>query len=391
MRFVYDAGTAPDALNGAFPGDEVRGAAGADPAQWPMVTVVLPGRNEGHLLARTLGSLCAMDYPRFRVFFVDDQSTDNTAAVCGELAARFSHLTVIHNTEPPRDGWVGKSWAVHQAEPHLHEGDYLLFTDADLEYHPACLRHMVRLALHRESDLVSLLPRIRYETLGELLGLLAAMTIINTRLSLYHCNNPRIPRALVAGGFLLVKREVYHAMGGHAAVRGQMVEDVALGTRAKALGRRVFTAITHDLYTARMYEGWADTFRGLKKNAYAGANYNPLFAVAIGLFLLLAGVLPPVYAALGIMLWIVDPTLVTFGLCAAGILSLLAEIAVGKQTARYVGMRERVGYLLPAGMGFYLAVFIGSVIDHYRGGNTWAGRRVAKAEPLSSAGRVEVR
>ena len=388
-RFVYCTGTAPDALNGAFPGDDVTSSTPADPENWPSVTVIVPGRNEGHLLARTLGSLCAMEYPHFRVVFVDDQSTDNTAEVCRELEGRLPHLTVIHNQEHPRDGWIGKTWAVHQAEPYMQAGDYLLFTDSDLGFHPQCLKQMIRLALHRRTDITSLLPSIRYETLGELLGLLCAMTIVNTKLSLYDCNNPKVPRALVAGGFLLVKREAYHELGGHAAVRGQVVEDVAFGTRAKAMGKRVFTALTHDLYTARMYEGWRDTYFGLKKNAYAGANYQPLFAAVIFAFLIFFGAMPPVYAVGGITFAVLHPAPLTLALAVLGMIGFGGEMALGVRTAKYMGMRPRVAWTLPLGFVFYATVFAGSVVDHYRGGNTWSGRRLGKVQTLAHAGRVD--
>jgi cellulose synthase/poly-beta-1,6-N-acetylglucosamine synthase-like glycosyltransferase len=387
-RFFYGSSDLPDRLNACFPGDDVREAFAGDPPQWPTVTVIVPGRNEGHILERTLGSLCSMDYPDFRVVFVDDQSTDNTAEVCRKLEGLHPHLTVIHNTQSPRDGWVGKTWAVHQAEPFMREGDYLLFTDSDLEFRPDCLRQMVRLAIHRRTDIASLLPSLCYETLGELLGLLAAMVIVNTRLSLYVSNNPKYPRTLVAGGFLLVRRDVYTALGGHAAVRGQVVEDLAFGTRAKKLGYRIFTALTHDLYTARMYEGWRDTFHGLKKNAYAGANYRFFFGMIIAAFLLLFGAMVPFYAMMGTVLWITLPSLMTFLLCVFGLLGWMAQHAVGVQTARFVGMRPRVAWLLPAGLFFYLTVFIGSMIDHYRGGNQWAGRRVANVQTLAQAARI---
>jgi glycosyltransferase involved in cell wall biosynthesis len=386
-RFIYNTTTSPAALNGAFPGDDVTAIAAGDPALWPSVTVIVPGRNEGHLLARTLGSLCAMDYPHLRVVFIDDQSTDNTAAVCRELEARFPGLIVIHNAEAPRDGWVGKTWAVHQAEPHMHDSDYLLFTDSDLEFHPQCLKQAIRLAMHRRADLTSLLPKIRYETFGELLGLLCAMTIINTKLSLYVCNNPKKPLALVAGGFFLVKRAVYHELGGHAAVRGQVIEDVALGTRAKALGKRVFTALTHDLYSARMYEGWRDTFRGLKKNAYAGANYHLPFGMAILAFLVLFGALVPIYAVLGISLAARSPDTMTLAIAALGAAAWLGPLCLGVRTARYIGFPLRTALTLPLGFAFYAAVFAGSLIDHHLGGNTWAGRRIAKPVPLAHASR----
>lgn len=392
LHFVYSTGTPPESLNGGFSGDDVVREYAGDPAdgEWPAVTVIVPGRNEGHLLEKTLGSLCAMDYPRFRVIFVDDQSSDNTAEVCARLSAAFPHLTILCNTESPRDGWVGKTWAVHQAEKFMHEGEYLLFSDADLEFHPQCLKQMIRLARHRRTDIASLLPGMYCRTIGEVLGLLSAMVIINCRLTLYACNNPKDPRTLVAGGFLLVKREVYHRLGGHAAVRGQVVEDVALGMRAKALGYRVFTAITHDLYRARMYEGWGDTFRGLKKNAYAGANYRLGFAAVIAGFLLFFGMLPAVYAAAGGWLAIAAPSGLHGAVAAVGVAALVCQMLAGLRTARFAGLPAWVIVLLPASFGFYLAVLLGSMADYYRGGNTWAGRKMAPAQTLADAGKVEV-
>jgi cellulose synthase/poly-beta-1,6-N-acetylglucosamine synthase-like glycosyltransferase len=389
-KFVYSSDTPPNRFNGIYPGDDVVEPTSPDPMTWPAVTVIVPGRNEGHILAKTLGSLCAMDYPRFRVVFIDDQSTDDTAQVCRQLEQKYPHLAVIHNQEAPRDGWIGKTWAVHQADSCMQDvgTDYLLFTDSDLEFHPQCLRHMIRLARHRRTDITSLLPRMLYETTGELLGLLSAMCIINSRLSLYHTNNPKIPRALVAGGFLLVKRETYHELGGHAAVRGQVVEDVAFGTRAKALNKRVFTALTHDLYRARMYEGWLDTYRGLKKNAYAGANYSPAFAAFIAAFLLFVGALPPLYALAGILACIGYPTALSLMIALVGIAALAFQTASAARTARFVGFSPWTALLVAPAFAFYLAVFLGSILDYYRGGNTWAGRRVTNAQTLQSAGRI---
>ncbi|MGN6370208.1 MAG: glycosyltransferase [Phycisphaerae bacterium] len=384
-RFVYNVGDSPAKLNGIVPDDDVRATYAGDPPNWPSVTVIVPGRNEGHILARTLGSLCEMDYPNYRVVFVDDQSTDNTRAVCEELQRRHRHLTVIHNTTPPRDGWVGKPWAVHQAEPHMHDADYLLFTDSDLVFHSQCLSQMVRLALHRRTDIASCLPALIYESLGELLGILPAMVLINLRLSLYASNNPARKEALVAGGFLLARRTSYEALGGHAAVRGQVIEDIALGKTAKSKGFRVFTACTQTLYTARMYEGWYDAYRGLKKNAYAGVDYRPSLIVPTVVLFLAAGVLVPLYLFAGVYWWITWPTVLTFFLCGAAILVNLLLFTAGAHGAAILGIPRRVALWLPAGFAFYLAVFLGSVRDFYSGGNEWAGRKIQSRHVQSLA------
>lgn len=390
-NFIYSSVTPPHQLNGGFPGDDVTEMIAPDRAAWPSVTVVVPGRNEGHLLAKTLCSLCAMDYPNFRVIFIDDQSTDNTAEVCRGLERKHPHLTVIHNQEAPRDGWIGKTWAVHQADKYMHDDavEYLLFTDSDLEFHPQCLRHMIRLARHRRTDITSLLPRMEYKTLGELLGLLSGMCIVNSRLSLYLTNNPKISRALVAGGFLLVKRTTYHELGGHAAVRGQVVEDIAFGTRAKALGKRTFTALTHDLYRARMYEGWGDTFRGLKKNAYAGANYNPVFAAFIAAFLFFVGALTPLYAVAGLIGAAMQPTGLPVAAAFGGIAAILFQTLSAARTARFVGFSPWAALLTAPAFAFYLVIFLGSVVDYYCGGNRWAGRQVKSAQTLASAAKTQ--
>ncbi len=355
---------------------------------WPSITIIVPGRNEGHLLDRTLGSLCNMDYPNFRVVFIDDQSTDNTSAVCEALHAKHRHLTVIHNTTPPRDGWIGKTWAVHQAEPYMHDSDYLLFADSDLVFHPQCLKQMMRLALHRRTDIASCLPVFVYESLGELLAILPAIVLINLRLSLYATNNPARPEALVAGGFLLAKRTSYASLGGHEAVRGQVIEDIALGKTAKSKGFRIFTVSTQNLYSARMYEGWRDAYRGLKKNAYAGIDYRPALIAPAVLLFLIAGVLVHAYLLVGIVCWITWPTVLTFLLAAVAIFLNVLFYRVGAHGASILGIPKRVALCLPAGFAFYFAVFVGSVRDFYSGGNEWAGRKMAseKVQSLAQVG-----
>jgi glycosyltransferase involved in cell wall biosynthesis len=377
LRFLYNAADAPDRLNRAFPADDITAPYAGDPHEFPHITIVAPGRNEGHLLPQTLGSLCSMTYPRFNVVFVDDQSTDNSREALALLAAQHSHLTVIHNTTPPPPGWVGKTWAVAQAEPHTRTADWLLFTDADLVYHPDCLTQAVRLALHRRADLLSMLPSLRYESLGELLGLLPAMLLITFKLPLTAANNPEDPRALVAGGFFLIKGAVYRDLGGHAGVRGQVIEDIAFGQRAKAANRRVYTAATHDLFTARMYEGALDTFNGLKKNAYAGANYHPLAILPITAFLLFLGALVPLYPLLAVIPLIQHPAPLTSLTFALAVVAALAQLCAAVRTTRLLDFSPLTAPLLPPGFAFYLLIFLASVLDHYRGGNTWAGRKMS--------------
>ena len=376
-RFTYGPLDAPDKFNGLIPRDDVRHAFAGDPTPWPEVTVVVPGRNEGHVLNQTLRSLCLQDYPNYRVVFIDDQSTDNSAEVAARLQAEFPHLTVLHNTQPPAPGWVGKVWAIHQARTQINpQTEYLLFCDSDLQFDPHCLRQMIRLARHRNTDLTSILPALECHSFGEFLGILAGMVAICIAYPVRVSNTPRTSKVLVAGGFMLFKRAAYDAFGGHEAVRGQVVEDIALGTLAKTSGLRVFTVHADRLLRAHMYEGVRDTFRGLAKNAYAGAHYNPFLGVFFFVLMLFAGCLVPVYPLIGLGLWIVQPSLMTAAICAASIAGAIAMIDFGARTARLVALRTVSGWLLPASFCFFLAVLVTSIFDHYRGGNRWSGRRI---------------
>ena len=374
LRFMYHHNTNPAVLCGLVRHDPAPAAYAGDPEHWPAVTIIVPGRNEGHILADTVGSLCRMDYPNYRVVFVDDQSTDTTAEVCARLLAQHPHLQVIGNTQAPPPGWVGKVWAIHQARAFVTT-PYVLFTDSDLKYHPQCLRQMMRLALHRNTDLLSLLPAMETHTLGERLGLLAGMKLITTFYPLSKSNDPRSSLVLSAGGFLLFRREAYEAIGRHEAVRQQVIEDIALGTRAKSRGLSVFTVATHDLMTGRMYEGWRDTYRGLKKNAYAGCHYNPLTWLAGSLAVLIVAVLTPLYPLAAVLLWLELPGVWAQILLALSLVAYLAMLIDMTRAVRFLGFPFYCVWLAPVAALFFLTVLMHSMLEHYFGGAVWSGRR----------------
>ncbi|MGC9259158.1 MAG: glycosyltransferase [Phycisphaerae bacterium] len=258
----------------------------------PQVTIIVPGRNEGHVLRRTLGSLCNLDYPNYQVIFVDDQSTDDTAAICRELQDRYTHLSVVKNTRPPPPGWGGKVWAIHQAAQYVGN-PVTLFTDSDIWHHPQSLRKMVELQRHLDLDMLSLLPNMERGGVVEQSVMLLALHLIFTLISLHRSNDPRTATPLTGGAYMLLRTAAYRRIGGHAAIQSQLVEDLALGARMRSYGFRVFTVCTHDLLAGRMYEGIADTFRGLKKNAYSGLHCNPLLAILAALVMFLTSACVP--------------------------------------------------------------------------------------------------
>lgn len=379
-RFICDAHTSPAAFNSLVTPDDAPAEYISDPGVWPKVTIIAPGRNEGHVLRDTLGSLCELDYPNYQVIFVDDQSTDDTAEICRELAAHYAHLQVLHHHQSPPKGWGGKVWAIQQAVGHI-DGELVLFTDSDIRHHPKSLRKMVQLQRHRNIDMLSLLPRMETGGLIEQSVMLMAQHALLTLAPLYKSNDPQNPSPLTGGAYMLFLTSAYNSMGGHAAIHRQLVEDLALGTQARAKGLTVFTVCTRELLSGRMYEGLRDTFCGLKKNAYAGLRCNPIIAFLTTLAILLGGVLVPVYFIFAILAMVLAPAPVW---AVAIILALLANIAFFshfERLRRVTCQKPGSPLFMPVGMLFCVAVLGASMWDYYiRGGSVWSGRVYARKE-----------
>ncbi len=379
-RFICDADTSPAAFDSLVTPDDAAAEYVSDPGVWPNVTIIAPGRNEGHVLRNTLGSLCELDYPNYQVIFVDDQSTDDTAEICRELVARYAHLRVLHHHQSPPKGWGGKVWAIQQAVGHI-DGELVLFTDSDIRHHPKSLRKMVQLQRHRNIDMLSLLPRMETGGLIEQSVMLMAQHALLTLAPLYKSNDPQNPSPLTGGAYMLFRTSAYNSMGGHAAIHRQLVEDLALGTQARAKGLTVFTVCTRELLSGRMYEGLRDTFCGLKKNAYAGLRCNPIIAFLTTLAILLGGVLVPVYLIFSILAMVLAPTPVW---TVAIIMALLANIAFFshfERLRRVTCQKPGSPLFMPVGMLFCVGVLGASMWDYYiRGGSVWSGRVYARKE-----------
>ncbi|NNM84715.1 MAG: glycosyltransferase [Phycisphaerales bacterium] len=339
----------------------------------PGITMIVPGRNEGHVLLSTLGSMCRQDYPNFNIIFVDDQSTDNTPEICRSLAAKYPHLTVLVNKHSPPPGWVGKNWAIAQALS-MATREYVLFADSDIQFHPAVLHQAMRLAQRRQTDLLSLLPRPDGGGRMEQAFMLVAFMLVFAIAPPAHSNDPRRRHVMTAGAFMLFRRSVYDAIGRHEAVKGQIIEDLALGRRTKTAGYRVFSTFTQDLAFGRMYEGVADCFRGAKKNAYAGVRYNVLLLLAMELFLLLVGGLLPVYLLVAAMACWLQPGAIAYASFWMALAVNILAIAHVRRFRQWMCGKPGAEWLLTPAIFFAMAILAASAWDYYRGGNSWAGR-----------------
>lgn len=266
----------------------------------PLVSVIVPARNEEGNIAACVRSLLAQEYPNLEVIVLDDRSTDRTGAILAGLVATDPRLTVLAGAPLP-EGWVGKCWAVHQAAQRAR-GDWLLFTDADTVHGPATVGSVVRFAQERGADLLSLGTGQRLETFWEkaLLPWILALIVLGGG-SVAEVNDPRSPVAKANGQFLLFRAAAYRALGGHAAVRDQLVEDFELARLVKRSGYRLLLADGRHLVTTRMYRGLREIWEGFSKNSWREASRTPgsLFNTLVLLPLGTLG--PPLLLARGLL------------------------------------------------------------------------------------------
>jgi len=202
-----------------------------------MLSIIVPARDEERSIEICVRSLLAQEWLEFEVIVVDDRSTDATPRILERIACEDTRLRVVRG-EPLPPGWIGKPWALAQGERHAR-GAWLLFTDADSTHTPRGAASMLWLAMQARVDAASIATHQELVTFWERAVLPSILgTIMYVAGPLSAINDPtRVDRALANGQYILVSRIAYDALGGHAALRGEIVEDVAFARRLKRDGR----------------------------------------------------------------------------------------------------------------------------------------------------------
>ncbi len=250
----------------------------------PVVSVIVPARDEEACLGRCLESLVAQPGTAFEILVVDDGSTDRTRAI----AESFPQVQVLDGGALPQ-GWTGKNHAAWQGA-QLARGKWLLFTDADTAHEPGSLAAAVAEAEQHGAAMLSYSPRQEVESFWER----ALMPVIFAELAATYppskvCD-PKSPVAAANGQYLMMSREAYAAVGGHRAVAGALLEDVALARRVKQSGRVLRFRYGGEAVRTRMYRSFGQMWEGWTKNLALLFPHPMRLAVLRGLeFLLIAG------------------------------------------------------------------------------------------------------
>jgi chlorobactene glucosyltransferase len=254
------------------------------PQQFPMVSILVPARNEEENIHRCIQSLLAQDYPSFEVLVLDDQSTDGTLSILQEIACAHPRLSILTGSPAP-EGQMGKNWACTQLAQQA-QGDLLFFTDADTNHQPQTLRQTVTTLLGEQADLLTGYPRQLVQSWGErlLVPFFSWAFLCFTPLWLaYRLRTPSLSSAV--GQMMLFRREAYRAIGGHAGLGMTFVEDLALAKKIKASGLRWRVAGVTDLISCRMYHQSQEAYHGFTKNLFAAFDFSLLKYLFIFIFL----------------------------------------------------------------------------------------------------------
>ena len=262
----------------------------------PAVSVIVPARNEEATLGGCLQSLVSQRGVKFEIIVVDDHSTDRTRAVAGS----FDALGVrVIEAGPLPTGWTGKNNAV-TAGARAASGQWLLFTDADTIHLPGSLQRSIEEAENNAAAMLSYSPRQIVKTFWEK----AVMPVIFAELASCfqpsQVSDPRSQAAAANGQYILITRDAYDRVGGHAAVAGSLLEDVALARAVKRSGRRIFFRYGADAVRTRMYRSFDQLREGWTKNLALLFPFPLRLAVlrAIEFVLIVAGFLIAFGAAL---------------------------------------------------------------------------------------------
>jgi glycosyltransferase involved in cell wall biosynthesis len=272
-----------------------------------VVTAIIPARNEEAVIAACIQSL-ARQAEIAEIVVVDDQSSDGTASIVRGLMEKIPNLRLLETGGLP-DGWTGKNYALWTGVQQA-KCPWLLFTDADAEHEPDSVARALQIAQEHNAVLVSFSPEQVTVNWYEKALIPFVYLRLTKKFSYDQVNDPASPVAAANGQFLMIRRDVYDAICGHRGVAGEILEDVAIATRAKQAGHRIWFGSGKGLVRTRMYRSFGAMWEGWKKNLYRLIGGTPWAVLReiesslpwIPVLLILIGLKYPFVLFLGVLL-----------------------------------------------------------------------------------------
>ena len=353
---------------------------------FPTVAVIVPVRDEAANIAGCLRGLIAQTYPRSKIeiIAVDDNSSDDTAAIVRESAARDNRVRLLQaGALPP--GWAGKPHACWIGA--LATGaEWLCFVDADTAAEPELLRSAFRTSRERQLDLLSLSPFQQLTHFFDRLMIPLGFLAIAASMGHGRANRSVETPVSVNGQFMLMRAEPYFGVGGHAAVRDQICEDAALAGLMRASGLRVCLLGGETLIKVRMYRTARDLWEGFSKNVtqtFGGPTWTSIIAMCS----LVIGWSVPLMPAWTIAEAMQRPYAAEIAAALIAMSTSLAVISIQIALARHFRIPSWYGLLFPLGCSIGALLAFNGIVRGARGRVRWKARSYAAK---SRAGRIEI-
>jgi chlorobactene glucosyltransferase len=349
---------------------------------YPPITVIVPARNEARNISRCIQALLSQTYPNFELLVLDDRSTDDTPKILDDLQTQFqvpgSHkaphsFRILMGIDLP-PGWAGKPHALHQAAQQA-QGEWLCFIDADTFLYHHCLTSVYETAVEEQADLFSILTDQELGSFWEKVILPLVFIGLSFGFPAKRVNDMTKPDAIANGQFILIRRSVYEATGGHAAVRNRIDEDKALAETVKRAGYRLVLADGRQSAATRMYTNLPEMWEGWTKNIFLGLR-DRLWLLVFGAFAgLLGALLLPVWL-LGGVLWLVVSGSTTAAVVAVQGLILWGYLLYQRRLAsKAFNIHLAYSLTLPLGaLIFTSMMFASTYMVLSRKGVRWRGR-----------------
>lgn len=341
-----------------------------------LVSIVVPMRNEEKNTRRCIGSLLSQNYPNFEIIAIDDRSKDNTLNILKELACRHNNLQVIEGNPVPKD-WIGKSYALWQGVKQA-KGHWLLFIDADTASEPYMLTSVIKYVDENKIDMLSISPFQILETFWERVIQPVVLSSIYYAFPYKQINDPKSKIAAANGQFILIRKSVYKAIGGHLAIKNSIVEDVALANLVKGRGYRLYFVRGKRLMKTRMYTNFSEIWEGWTKNLFfeLGRKWRRIiFSIVVPLAW---GVIPPILFTWSVVKVFFQgaytlPSLLI--LAESTFLLVLIIYNSWRQAAKLFAIPSYYSFTAPLGILIYIAIILSSVYKVVSGmGVTWKDR-----------------
>lgn len=351
------------------------------PADAPLISICVPARNEEKNIHACVEAILAQTYPNFELIVLDDRSTDSTPQILESFAKvenlRKAHLQIIHGSELP-SGWAGKPHALYQASASAR-GVWLCFVDADTFLAPEAISSCCVKAVETGADLFTIMTKQITGTFWEKVVMPLVLTALSVGFSPRKVNDPTKRDAVANGQFIMIKRSIYDAIGGHERVKDQIVEDKAISEQVKWNGYRLIVADGMKMASTRMYTSLPEMWEGWTKNIYLGLRDHPalLMLGAFGAFVsVVAALFLPAWPLLGLFWFLHGSGWMAIVVIVESLVLWSELIYARAEVVHKMNIRRWYALTTPLGAAVFAAMMFTSTWKVLSGqGVTWRGRR----------------